>query len=242
MGVSISTAQSASRVNPSQASFNATPPVGVLHVDPNDVNQPPLIKNLPIDSFPVTKKIKQAISDSLVPINDQIEDLTIIVNELATPVNADWNSSTGFSEIFNKPTIPTKTSELTNDAGFLTAEVDGSVTNEIQTLSKTYGNVSLTNGGSVKVPYAVSGTTNTSGNYTYTFLSAYAVAPNVVACIVSPANTRQRIQVTSVTTTSVTVNVFQMNTSFLSLLGLDIINTGVTNVNGANVNLLITEK
>jgi hypothetical protein len=36
-----------------------------------------------------------------------------------TPV--DWNASTGDYQILNKPTIPTLTSELTNDSGFITA-------------------------------------------------------------------------------------------------------------------------
>ena len=35
-------------------------------------------------------------------------------------VNSDWNSSSGLSEILNKPTIPTATSDLTNDSGFIT--------------------------------------------------------------------------------------------------------------------------
>lgn len=35
-------------------------------------------------------------------------------------VNADWNAVTGDSAILNKPTIPTATSDLTNDSGFIT--------------------------------------------------------------------------------------------------------------------------
>lgn len=34
-------------------------------------------------------------------------------------VNADWNSSSGDSQILNKPTIPTAVSDLTNDSGFI---------------------------------------------------------------------------------------------------------------------------
>lgn len=36
-------------------------------------------------------------------------------------VNADWNATSGDAEILNKPTIPSKTSDLTNDSGFITA-------------------------------------------------------------------------------------------------------------------------
>ena len=35
-------------------------------------------------------------------------------------VNSDWNATTGVEEILNKPTIPTATSDLTNDSGFIT--------------------------------------------------------------------------------------------------------------------------
>src|SRR5690606_10267109 len=35
-------------------------------------------------------------------------------------VNADWNAVSGDAQILNKPTIPTKTSELENDSGFVT--------------------------------------------------------------------------------------------------------------------------
>jgi hypothetical protein len=48
-------------------------------------------------------------------------------------------------------------SSFTNDAGYLTAEVDGSTTNEIQTLSISNDTITLSNGGAVKLPTAVSG-------------------------------------------------------------------------------------
>jgi hypothetical protein len=37
----------------------------------------------------------------------------------AAQVNSDWNASSGISEILNKPTIPTLTSELTNNSNFV---------------------------------------------------------------------------------------------------------------------------
>lgn len=39
----------------------------------------------------------------------------------AAQVNSDWNASSGVAEILNKPSIPTATSDLTNDSGFITA-------------------------------------------------------------------------------------------------------------------------
>ena len=38
----------------------------------------------------------------------------------AAQVNSDWNSDSGVSEILNKPTIPSKTSDLINDSDFTT--------------------------------------------------------------------------------------------------------------------------
>lgn len=39
----------------------------------------------------------------------------------AAQVNSDWNASSGVAEILNKPSIPTATSDLTNDSGFITS-------------------------------------------------------------------------------------------------------------------------
>lgn len=84
--------------------------------------------------------------------------------------------------------IPTNVSAFTNDAGYLTSftEVDGSVTNEIQTISRTGTTVTLSNGGgsytdSVNVYTAgtginitgnvISSTTNNIGDVKYGFQS-----------------------------------------------------------------------
>lgn len=39
----------------------------------------------------------------------------------AAQVNSDWSAVSGVAEILNKPAIPTKTSDLSNDSGFLTS-------------------------------------------------------------------------------------------------------------------------
>ena len=49
----------------------------------------------------------------------------------AAQVQSDWNANSGVAQILNKPTIPTKTSELTNDSGFTTFDGDyNSLTNK----------------------------------------------------------------------------------------------------------------
>lgn len=42
-------------------------------------------------------------------------------------VQSDWNAESGDAFIRNKPSIPSKTSDLTNDSGFLTQETDPTV-------------------------------------------------------------------------------------------------------------------
>ena len=63
-----------------------------------------------------------------------------------------------YTSLTNTPAIPANTSDLVNDSGFLTTEVDGSTTNEIQTLSSSVGGgtatLSISGGNSVSIPLA----------------------------------------------------------------------------------------
>ena len=49
--------------------------------------------------------------------------LNSIANGAEVNVNADWNATEGDALILNKPTIPSKVSELTNDSEYITKEV-----------------------------------------------------------------------------------------------------------------------
>lgn len=59
---------------------------------------------------------------------DAISDLEAIRSNASagaakvSNVQADWNATSGDAAILNKPTIPTKTSQLTNDSNFLTED------------------------------------------------------------------------------------------------------------------------
>lgn len=87
---------------------------------------------------------------------------------------------------------------------------------------------------SAKRQETYSGTTNSSGNYTVTFGTAYTVAPNIQANITAGTNTNL-IKITSVIASGFTVNVVN-RTDVIGLLPT------YSNVTGATVDVLITEK
>lgn len=72
------------------------------------------------------------------------------------PAGGTTYTITGTSQLLSVPyamyartaaNVPTNVSAFTNDAGYLTAEVDGSTSNELQTISRTGLTVTLSNGG-----------------------------------------------------------------------------------------------
>ncbi|OFX29558.1 MAG: hypothetical protein A2W92_02990 [Bacteroidetes bacterium GWA2_42_15] len=67
----------------------------------------------------------------------------------SVPVNLDIDSTNDFDGQYSSLSgKPTRLSAFSNDVGYLTAEVDGSITNEIQSLSIAGTVISLSNGGS----------------------------------------------------------------------------------------------
>lgn len=74
------------------------------------------------------------------------------------PAGGTAYTITGTSQLLSVPyalhagNIPTNVSSFTNDAGYITAEVDGSVTNEIQTLSVSGSTLTISGGNSVTLP------------------------------------------------------------------------------------------
>lgn len=156
-------------------------------------------------------------------------------------VNSDWNSGSGVSQILNKPTIPTNTNQLTNGSGFITSEVDGSTTNEIElpTLSGNSGKF-LTNNGSASSWEALkrvehyNSTTNASGLYTVTYGTAFGATPNVQFQIVGGSVTNT-IRLTASSTTGFTVHV-QNRVDVVGLLPT------YNNVSGATVDVLVVER
>lgn len=72
-----------------------------------------------------------------------------------------------YNDLSNAPALPTKTSDLTNDSGFITTEQDGSTTNELQTLSISNDTLFLSNGGFVKLPMGLGQNNSSTTQYEF---------------------------------------------------------------------------
>lgn len=70
-------------------------------------------------------------------------------NQLLSVPYALYAQSADYNNLSNKPT---NVSSFTNDAGYITAEVDGSVTNELQSLSVSGSTLTISGGNSVTLP------------------------------------------------------------------------------------------
>lgn len=86
----------------------------------------------------------------------------------------------------------------------------------------------------------MSGTTDASGNATFTFSPAFAATPHITAMLVT-ANTRQFARITAANATGCTISAYQQNQTLLSLLGLDILTAGVTALASTTIRIMATE-
>lgn len=89
---------------------------------------------------------------------------------------------------------------------------------------------------------ALSGTTNASGDVSFTFSPAFAVAPHIDATITPQTNVNHKCRLTAVSATGCTIRVESQNQAFLSLLGIDVLSAAVTAVSGATVSITATER
>lgn len=75
------------------------------------------------------------LRDGLMVATDK-QKLDGIASGAEVNVNADWSAVSGDAQILNKPTIPSNTSDLTNDSGFITTETDPTVPSWAKQASK----------------------------------------------------------------------------------------------------------
>ena len=104
---------------------------------------------------------------------DDLSDATTTNKFVTAAEKTTWNNKSDFSgnynDLTNKPTIPTKTSDITNDSGFITESALAGYQEELTTSSVDDGTVDKaigfdSNGNLVKGPVSGGGGTYTAGN------------------------------------------------------------------------------
>lgn len=180
-------------------------------------------------------------------------------------VNSDWSSSSGVSQVLNKPTTLagygiTDAQSKINGTGFvkstgtvvsydnstyLTAEVDGSTSNEIQTLSTSGQSVSISSGNTILLNnpvtfYNASGTVvavtkvwqaiiSPSISASYSIDISAAGFSNVTNVSVMAAKNTTVVSscpnasIKAFTTTQVVVNITETNTAIVQILGINVL-------------------
>ena len=108
-------------VNGKALSSNITLKATDIHIVSQDVQWETVEQGLlGLNSSKVDKVTGKGLSTNDYT-TDEKNKLAGIAAGAEVNVNADWNATSGDAEILNKPTIPSKTSDLTNDSGFITA-------------------------------------------------------------------------------------------------------------------------
>lgn len=158
----------------------------------------------------------------------------------ALPTTLAGYGITDFSSVFNTNFTSKSTSDLSEGTNlyFTNARARSAISlTTTGTGSATYnsstGVLNIPTPPTAKRQETYSGTTNSSGNYTVTFATPHSVAPNIQVTL--KGNDVKDVWVTTVSTTGFTVNV-QRRADVIGLL------PSYSNVNGANVDVLITEK
>lgn len=199
------------------------------------------INNGDVDKWTTTY---QTIRDNFYPgsyvMTGNPVDNPLFVNTLYYSKITSWPGTTAqyIRADGSTATFPTSLTPSGSAGGDLTGTYPSPTLTTAGT-SGTYGIVTTDSKGRVtagkrQIPY--SGTTDGSGLYTVTFGTAFGVAPNIQATIVG-GTTEQMTRVVSVSTTGFQVHAFQRAT-VLSLA----LSTATTNINGAAIDVIVTEK
>lgn len=130
---------------------------------------------------------------SAVAVSGAYADLSGKPTIPAAQVNSDWNSTSGLSQVLNKPFI--------------------------------------------RRTEAYEGTTDSNGEFSVTYTTAFSVRPVVNPQITVQSNPNQSVRVTASSTTGFTVKVEQRAT--LSVLGLDVLAASPTAVSGQTVSVSV---
>lgn len=107
-------------VNNKALSTNITLTASDVGALPDTTSIPTRTSDLVNDGADNTSTYVEADELATVATSGSYNDLSNKPTIPAAQVNSDWNAVSGVAQILNKPTIPTATSQLTNDSGFIT--------------------------------------------------------------------------------------------------------------------------
>lgn len=124
---------------------------------------------------------------------EQVEDFSgaLFTGNIESLITSTYNDATGKVDL----TVEAALSNYTNDAGFLTTEVDGDTLNEIQTLSVSGGDIVLSDGGdSISIINTVE--SNTAGSTTIT-IDLQSARNRIVQIDMTSASTASTVTLTA---------------------------------------------
>lgn len=91
--------------------------------------------------------VKTLIDTKVESVKDLIGD-TSVSDQITTALSssqADWSATEGDAQILNKPSIPSKTSDLTNDSGFINTVDDALSSTSTNPVQNKVVNTAITN-------------------------------------------------------------------------------------------------
>lgn len=130
--------------------------------------------------------------------------------------------SGAYSDLSGRPTIPTLTSQLTNDSGFIT-----SIGSHSHSMGDVTGLTTAVNAKAdstdwrLKSSYSIRAQTDSNGDYTFTFPAAFGSTPKISVTVESSSSDYYTAQITSVSTTAVSVQV--RRTSAVTVLSVSVL-------------------
>lgn len=120
------------------------------------------IDNIVIDEEAVANAVDDYLDDHPVTVTETDPTVPAYVKAITTQDITSWNNKSDFSgsytDLTDKPTIPTKTSDLTNDSGFITSSDIPAIPTKTSDLTNDSGFIT-----SASVPTKTSDLTNDSG-------------------------------------------------------------------------------
>ena len=228
------------------------------------VNYPVVSVNGKVGAVNITASDVGAIgTGSSIPYSS----LTGTPNIPSAQVNSDWNSTSGVSQILNKPvlfsgsytdlvgkptlfdgsytsltnkpSIPTNTNQLTNGSGYITSSaLSGyALTSSLSTYATSSQLTSATSG--MRKVETFLGTSDAGGNFTITFANTYTTPPDVQPQIVA-GTFNQQVRVASVSNTGCVVQAAQRNV--VTLLSVEVLLGATVNLVGASITVQVTPR